>query len=197
MPVASRGPTYPTIPHIALPSSAVAGAETLHPALDEREGRPAHGERARRHVPPHRRAGGDVHVVRHRYRGDELRVAADEHPRADAREMLLEAVVVARYGASADVAVGADLAVAQIGEVIGLRAGAQHRLLGLDEVADVHALAEPRPRPQPGERADDRAGTHLGLLPPAAEEQVDAVGERGVHEPRGAVEAAATSDAAP
>src|SRR4029453_11313404 len=164
MPVASRGPTYPTIPHMALPSSALAGAEALHPALDEREGRAAHGERACRHVLRHRRAGGDVHVVRHRYRGDELRVAADEHPRADAREMLLEAVVVARYGAGADVAVGADLAVAEIGGGIGFCAAAQHPLFGLDEVPDVPALADPRARPQPGERTDDRAGADLGLM---------------------------------
>ncbi len=36
------------------------------------------------------------------------------------------------------------------------------RLLGLDEVADVDALGEARPRPQVRERADDRVVADLG-----------------------------------
>src|SRR5262249_39670028 len=192
---ASRGPTYPTIPHMALAPSALTGAEALHPALDELDGRAAHREGAGRHVLRHRGAGGDVGVVRHRDRRDELGVAADLHACADAREVLLEAVVVAGDGPGADVRIRADLAIAEIGEVVGLRTGAEHRLLGLDEVSDVHALAEPRAGPQAGERADDGAGADLGLLQPAAEQQVDVVGERGVYQPRGAVQAAARSNA--
>src|SRR4029453_19353695 len=156
---ASRGPTYPTIPHMTLASSALAGAEGRHPALDELDRDAAHREPPGRHVLGDRRAGGDVGVVAHGHGRDELGVAADLHPVADPGEVLLEAIVVAGDGAGSPVAVGADLAVAEIGEGIGLRAGAQDRLLGLDEVADVHALAEARARPQPGKRPDDRIGT--------------------------------------
>src|SRR5262245_43984502 len=191
---ASRGPTYPTIPHMTLASLALAGAEARHPAFDELDRDAAHREGTCRDVLGHRRAGGDVGVVAHRHGRDELGVAADLHPITDLREVLLEAVVVAGDGAGAHVAVGADLAVAEIGEVIGLRARAQDRLFGLDEVADVDALAEPRTRTQPGKRTDDGVGADLCLLHPAAEEEVHAVGERGVDDPGGPVEPAAVAD---
>src|SRR5262245_53282591 len=178
---ASRGPTYPTIPHMvsATPPScrlrlrdrpapasdlgllcprgtrlgppawrrgrgrrcgAVARPGTLHPALDEPDRRPADCERAGRHVAGHGRAGADVGVVGDADGRDQLRVAADLHARADARAVLLEAVVVAGDGSGADVAVRADLTVAEVGQVVRLGPGADRRLLGLDEVADVHAL---------------------------------------------------------
>src|SRR5262249_62174967 len=102
--------------------------------------------------------------------------------------MLLEAVVVARDGAGTDVAVRTDLAVAEIGQVVCLGPGADHRLLGLDEVADVHALREPRAFAQARERSDDRVRADLRLLDPAAQEEMHPVTERRIDEPRGAVE---------
>src|SRR5262249_28313587 len=192
---ASRGPTYPTIPHMALASSAVAGTEALDPALDEREGRPPHGESARGHVPRHRRAGGDIRVIRHRHRGDELRVAADEYTRTDTGEVLLEAVIVAGDGPGADVAVGPHLAITQVGEMVGLRPRADRRLLGLDEVADVHALREPGARAQPGEWPDDGRRAALGLLAPPAGQRARAAGGGGADQPRRAVETAIAPDA--
>ena len=53
--------------------------------------------------------------------------------------VLLRAVVVAGDRAGADVDVRADHRVAEIGEVHRLRAGAETRLLHLDEVADLGA----------------------------------------------------------
>src|SRR5262245_64533858 len=173
---ASRGPTYPTIPHMALASSPLPGAEALDPALDEPDGRPAEGEHAGGHVLRHRGAGSDVGVVGDRLRCDQLCVAADLDARADACEVLLEPVVVAGDGPGADVAVGPHLAITQVGEMVGLRPGADRRLLGLDEVADVHALREPGARAQPGEGTDDGRHADLGLLDPAAEPPAPPVG---------------------
>ena len=51
--------------------------------------------------------------------------------------LLVHAVVVARDRAGADVDVVADRRIAEIGEVHRLRAGAEHGLLHLDEVADL------------------------------------------------------------
>src|SRR6202020_1340957 len=41
--------------------------------------------------------------------------------------------------------------------MIGLGAGFYGRLFDLDEIADVHAFAEPRAWPQPRKRSDDHA----------------------------------------
>ena len=57
-----------------------------------------------------------------RDRRDELRVAADEGPRVDRRRVLLNAVVVAEDRARADVRAFADDAVAEVREVVRLRA---------------------------------------------------------------------------
>src|SRR5262249_25468123 len=192
---ASRGPTYPTIPHMALAPSPLPGAEALDPALDEPQGRPAEHEHAGGHVLRHRAAGSDVRIVGDRHRRDQLRVAADLDARADAGEVLLEPVVVAGDGPGADVAVGPDLAVTQVGEVVGLRPRADRGLLGLDEVSDVHALREAGARAQPGEGPDDGRRADLGLLDPAAEQQAHAVGEDGIDQPRGAVETTIAPDA--
>jgi len=68
----------------------------------------------------------------------------------------VRAVVVAGDGAGADVDLLADGGIAEIGEVVGLGAAPEFRLLHLDEIADVHVLVEPRLGPQPRERAHDR-----------------------------------------
>src|SRR3546814_4058768 len=66
---------------------------------------------------------------------------------------LVHAVVVAGDGAGADVDARADLRVAQVGQEVGLAAHAHARVLGLDEVAHVHAVGEHGARAQPRERA--------------------------------------------
>ena len=66
------------------------------------------------------------------------------------------AVVVAGDRAGPDVDVGADRRVAEVGQVIRLRPGAQRRLLQLDEVADLAPLANHGFRPQMSERPDRR-----------------------------------------
>src|SRR6266436_1729107 len=140
------------------------------------------------------RARANVRVVAHRHGRHQLRVAADLHARADRGAMLLEAVVVAGDGPGADVGVRADLAVAEVGEVIRLGPGTEHRLLGLDEVADVDALGESCPRAEACEWTDARIRADLGAVGDAAEEQVHALAERGVDQVGRAVEPAALAD---
>src|SRR5262249_36885144 len=116
------------------------------------------GERAGLDVVPDGGAGRDVGVVADRDRRDQLAVAADLHAVADHRAVLAEAVVVAGDRARTDVAVAADGRVADVREVVRLGAGADLRLLHLDEVADVDALVQDRAGPELRERSDDRAG---------------------------------------
>src|SRR5262245_25778886 len=89
-------------------------------------------------------------------------VGADKGAGAHVGEVLLEAVVVAEDGAGADVGTLADPAVADVGEMIGLGARLQARVLHLDEVADVDLRANVRPRPQPRERPHAGAGADVG-----------------------------------
>ena len=79
-------------------------------------------------------------------------------PVADQRLVLGEAVVVAGDGAGAEIGVGADMGVADIGEMVDLDAGLQRRGLGLDEIADPGAFAERGAGPQA------RVGTDGGFL---------------------------------
>src|ERR1022692_1335351 len=64
-----------------------------------------------------------------------------------------------------DVRVLADLGVPDVGEVRDLRAGADGRLLHLDEGADLCPLAENRARPDVGEGADLDAGRDPDVAP--------------------------------
>jgi hydroxymethylpyrimidine/phosphomethylpyrimidine kinase len=61
--------------------------------------------------------------------------------------VLVDAVVVAGDDSGADVGLFADLGVAQICEVVGLRALAQPDLLGLNKVAHMGVFADLAARP--------------------------------------------------
>ena len=107
------------------------------------------------HVLGDHAAGGDDGAVADRHRRDQRGVGADERARADRRAMLVVAVVVAGDRPGADVRLGADLRVAEIRQVVRLGARAEFRGLHLDEVADMHLLAELGAGAQPGVRPDD------------------------------------------
>src|SRR5262245_46280422 len=89
--------------------------------------------------------------------------------------MLLEAVVVAEDGAGADVGPGADAPVADVGEVIGLRALLQARVLHLNEIADVRLGPDLGAGPQACERADARPGLDMRTLDVAVGKDLRAV----------------------
>ena len=92
------------------------------------------------------------------HRRDEGGVRADEGARADLGPVLVEAVVIAGDGAGADIGLGPDRGIAEIGEVVDLGAGAELGVLDLDEIADLGLRAERRARPQAREGADAGAG---------------------------------------
>src|SRR5205809_3610610 len=116
-----------------------------HPAREGPLRDAAHDERAGRDVAGDGRPGADVGVVPDRDRGDELRVAPDLHARPDLRVVLREPVVVAGDRPGTDVGLRPDLAVAEVSEMVRLRPRAEHRLLGPDEVPELHALAMASP----------------------------------------------------
>src|ERR687891_1039677 len=109
---------------------------------------------AGRHVAIDRAAGADHGALADGHRRDQRAVRADERAGADVGPVLAETVVVAGDGAGADVCLGADAGVADVGQVIGLGAGLEHGVLDLDEVADPRARPDLGARAQPGERAD-------------------------------------------
>src|SRR6266542_7107392 len=111
------------------------------------------------------RAGRDVGAVADLDRRDEDRIGADEGSGADPGGVLPLAVVVAGDRPGADVRAGADEGVAEVSEVVRLRALAEHGLLGLDEVPDVGLLADLAAGPHARERAEDRARPDRRLLP--------------------------------
>ena len=114
------------------------------------------GELAGRRVLGDRRAAADRRAGADLDRRDQDAVAADVRVGADRRAVLVRAVVVGGDAAGAEVDALADVAVAEVGEVVGLGAVAERRVLDLDEVADVHVGAERRAAAQARERADDR-----------------------------------------
>ena len=69
------------------------------------------------------------------------RVGADERARADHRAIFAEAVIIAGDRARADVGLGADRGVADVGQMVDLGALADLGLLELDEIADLGPFA--------------------------------------------------------
>src|SRR5208282_1963572 len=76
----------------------------------------------------------------------------------------IKPVIIAGYRAGADVGARPYIGVADIGEVIGLGAGAEPGRLDLDEIADMHLFFEHRTRAQPGEGTDPGARSDRGAF---------------------------------
>src|SRR6185312_6878944 len=150
-------------------------------------------ERARRHLVGDDRAGPDPGVVADRHGRDERGVDAAVDPFADRRAVLAAAVVVGGDRARAEVRAGADLGVADVGEVRHLRALADLRVLDLDERAGLGTLVQQRTGTQIGERADARAGTHLGAARIGVGD-LDVVAERDVDQRRKRTDVATGAD---
>src|SRR5580658_5097583 len=158
-------PMMPMMPHMLCLSSP---AFRLGPALQLAEPggparlvglrRPADGQRIGGNVAGDDAARRRDRAVADRHGCDQRIVGADEDIGADHRAILEEPVVIAGYGAGADIAPGPDLGIAQISQMIGLGPGAEPGILQLDEIADMGVGSYFRFRTDPGERADDRAG---------------------------------------
>src|SRR5262245_2571394 len=102
-------------------------------------------------------SGADRRALADRDRGHQHRARPDERAIADRRAMLVHAVVVAGHRPGADIHLRAHGRVAHVAEVVGLAAGADLAVLHLDEVAEMHAVREPRAAADAGERADGAA----------------------------------------
>src|SRR6266498_1345017 len=91
-----------------------------------------------------RRTGGRLSPVTDRQGGNQHGIRSDEGAVADAGAVLLDPVVVHEHGAGADVHPGADVGVADVGEVRHLGAGADAGLLHLHVGADLAAGGQVR-----------------------------------------------------
>src|SRR5579871_3078615 len=109
----------PTIPHIsaillaallchfiAAPRAKLGGKFRLHYLMAASD-----GERIIRHLVGDRAAGADIGAGTHGYGRHQRDIGADEGASTDVRAKLLEAVVVARDRAGANVGAGTDRAV--------------------------------------------------------------------------------------
>src|SRR4051794_5035372 len=123
----------------------------------------AHRERALGHVALDHCTGASVGAVADFYRCDQHRVNADPDVAADRSPVLAETVVVGGDRAGAEVAAGADLGVADVGEMRDLGALPDLRVLYLDEGADLGVRSELGTGTQIGEGADLGAVIDLAL----------------------------------
>src|SRR5256885_1138361 len=155
----SRRAAAPTIPHIGL------GLLLRRlPAGNGNLARACHGELALGRVLVDGRARADVGTASDAHRGHQRGIGADEAVVLDDGAVLCGAVVIARDGAGADVDARAELGVADVGQVVGLRGVAQAARLDLDEVADVHLVSEARARTQARVRPDAAALADVRVL---------------------------------
>src|SRR3972149_5731950 len=144
--------------------------------------------------PPRPRAGGGA--LAEPQRGHEHRVAADERLVFDDRGPLLAGAVaqVAGDRPRADVHSLADGGVAQIGLVVHLAAVADVAVLHLGEVADLHAPADARSRPEVAV-GTDAAPPAQRRLHPRRRHDGRAVTDRGIHQAGVRADHAAAPDA--
>src|SRR6266571_6116541 len=155
----------PTIPHMRFAFRSLL----LFRALPARNGHLLHageGQLPRRGVLGERGSSTECRAPAHAHRRDELGVRADENVVLYDGAVLVRSVVVAHDRAGADVDVAADLAVADVGEVIRLGTCAYATRLDLHEVADVHFCSDARARARADARvgADAAVRTDIGIL---------------------------------
>src|SRR5258708_32970385 len=113
-----------------------------------------HSQLPGRRVLADRRAGADIGTARDAQRRDQRRVRADEALIFDHGAVLVGPAVVAGDGPGADVDPRADLGIADVGEMVRLRARADPARLPFDAIDDLHVLGEARARAQPRVRTD-------------------------------------------
>ena len=144
-------------------SSRISPAFSIGVALDVPLVVVAHRKCPFGNVALHHCTGASVGPVPDLYRGDQHRVNADADLVADHRPVLAETVVVGGHRPGAEIAAGADVGIADVGEVRDLRALADPRVLDLDEGARLGARLERGAGPEIGEGADLAAVEDLAL----------------------------------
>src|SRR5579871_3690016 len=160
-----RSATPPTMPHMALlPSPLALGLHGPLPVVDRDLARARQREFVGRRVGGDGRACADGCAVADLDGRDHHAARADEGAAADLGTPFVDAVVIAGDRAGADVDATANLAVADVAQVIHLAALADEAVLHFDEIPQMHAIGQPRLRPQARERPDLAAGPDLGVL---------------------------------
>src|SRR5699024_8858558 len=124
------------------------------PALERRLLRARDRELAGGRIPGDGRTRAAGRVFADGHRRDQRRIRTDERTIGKRGGRLVRTVVNAGDGAGADVLTSADDRIAEVGEVVGLAADPDARVLGLDEIADVRAVGEHAAGAQPRERPD-------------------------------------------
>src|SRR5258708_4258466 len=142
------GAAMPIVREAALPllslvrAQLLDGVELFPPAFFHYLPGARPRERAVRPVLHDPRAGADIGAFADLHWRPQRRVRADESLLADFGAVLFDPVVIAEDGAGADIGALTDVAIADIGKMIGLGALAELRRFDLDEIADARALAD-------------------------------------------------------
>src|SRR5687768_15284577 len=113
---------------------------SFDPPLEVRLAATSNPERPGRHILGDGRARRDVSAFADAHWRHQLAVAPDEGALFDDRLVLPLAVEIARNGPGADVHIGSDRRVAEIGQMACLRPGTKRGFLQLDEVANFGPL---------------------------------------------------------
>src|SRR6267154_746709 len=155
----------PTIPHIRFAFRSTLLYRPL-PAWNGHLLGAGQRQLACRSVLGERGSGAERRPAADPHRRDKLRVRADENIVLDDGAVLVRPVVVAHDRAGTDVDVAADVAIADVGEVIGLGTRAYAARLHFHEVADVHFCGESRAhaRADARVRTDAAASADVGVL---------------------------------
>src|SRR5882762_5760387 len=155
----------PTIPHIRFAFRSTLLYRPL-PAWNGHLLGAGQSQLACRSVLGERGSGAEPRPAADAHRRDKLRVRADENIVLDDGAVLVRPVVVAHDRAGTDVDVAADVAIAYVGEMIGLGTRAYAARLHFHEVADVHFCGESRARARADARvgADAAASADVGVL---------------------------------
>src|SRR6202050_2670120 len=141
-------------------SRLLAGLHRPPPALDDLLPRAGESELAGWYLAGDGGAGANGGARADRYRRHQHAVGAGMNIIPQHAAVFVRTVVVGNDGAGADVDALAQLAVTDVGEMIGLGVIAQTGVFYLDEMSDVHAACPPRPGTQAGEWPDEAARGH-------------------------------------
>ncbi len=122
-------------------------------------------QRVSRNIFGNDRTCADIRAIAHAHGRDQRRIAADKNPFADSRGIFVHAVVVARNCAGADIRAGPHARVAQIGQVHGFDAFAEHALFYFHEISHARVFFQARAIAEMRERTNLRsarkvAGNH-------------------------------------
>src|SRR5574337_1742541 len=172
-------PTYPTIPHIALPLPFFRPKCCSEAGLIDLLGS-AKRQRIGRHILCDGRSGGNDGASAHRDRRHEARIAAYKHIVFDHGLMFGKTLIVAGDRPGANIDTLSDAGVADVAQMWDLGPFTDDRLLDLHEVSDLDSLPKRSLRPQVCVGPDLAPVTDLTLLDNAPIQDYGIVADRRI-----------------